>query len=71
MARCFEYESKRLESPECYFNSISNEFLAKREKIVQALKDCGMKPVIPDGGYFILADFSRYGLLVKQDSSSK
>lgn len=63
VARCFEYELKRLNSPECYFNSISNEFLGKRDRIVQVLKECGMKPIVPDGGYFILADYSQLGLL--------
>ncbi|CAF1181889.1 unnamed protein product [Adineta steineri] len=59
IARCFEYELERLNSPECYFNSISSEFLEKRNKLVEVLKECGMKPVVPDGGYFILADFSQ------------
>ncbi len=62
VARCFEYELKRLNTPECYFNSISNEFLEKRDKLVQVLKECGMKPVVPDGGYFVLADYSQLGL---------
>jgi kynurenine--oxoglutarate transaminase/cysteine-S-conjugate beta-lyase/glutamine--phenylpyruvate transaminase len=65
IARCFEYESQRLNSPECYFNSISSEFLPRRDKIVQALKECEMKPVVPDGGYFILADYSQLGLFLK------
>ncbi|CAF4519777.1 unnamed protein product, partial [Rotaria socialis] len=47
VARCFEYELKRLNSPECYFNYISKELLEKRDKLVQVLKECGMKPVIP------------------------
>jgi kynurenine--oxoglutarate transaminase/cysteine-S-conjugate beta-lyase/glutamine--phenylpyruvate transaminase len=34
----------------------------KRDKIVQVLKECGMKPIVPDGGYFILADYSQLGL---------
>ena len=37
------------------------EFLEKRDKFIQALKDCGMKPVVPDGGYFVLADYSQIG----------
>ncbi|CAF0948971.1 unnamed protein product [Rotaria sordida] len=60
VARCFEYELKRINSSECYFNSISNEFLKKCDKLVQALKECGMKSVIPDGGYFILVDYSQF-----------
>ncbi|CAF3478975.1 unnamed protein product [Rotaria socialis] len=68
VARCFEYELKRLNSPECYFNYISKELLEKRDKLVQVLKECGMKPVIPDGGYFILADFSEFGDQFQSDA---
>ena len=46
---------------------MSSEFLEKRDKIVEALQGCGMKPVVPDGGYFILADFSHFGLIKKQE----
>ncbi|CAF1580147.1 unnamed protein product, partial [Didymodactylos carnosus] len=60
VARCFEHELKRLNSPDCYFNSISNELLEKRDRIVQVLKECGMKPIVPDGGYFILADWTKF-----------
>ncbi|CAF4600025.1 unnamed protein product [Rotaria sp. Silwood2] len=59
VARCFEYELKRLNSPECYLNSVSNEFLEKRNQFAEVLKECGMKPIVPDGGYFILANFSQ------------
>jgi kynurenine--oxoglutarate transaminase/cysteine-S-conjugate beta-lyase/glutamine--phenylpyruvate transaminase len=62
IARCFEYELTRLNSPECFFHSISKELISKRDKLVQVLHECGMKPIIPDGGYFILTDFSRFGL---------
>jgi kynurenine--oxoglutarate transaminase/cysteine-S-conjugate beta-lyase/glutamine--phenylpyruvate transaminase len=65
VARCFEYEFKRLNSSKCYFNSISKELVEKRDKIARALQECGMKPIVPDGGYFILADFSRFGLYQK------
>ena len=37
--------------------------LAKRDKLIQALKECGMKPVVPDGGYFVVANYSQFGLL--------
>jgi kynurenine--oxoglutarate transaminase/cysteine-S-conjugate beta-lyase/glutamine--phenylpyruvate transaminase len=62
VARCFEYELKRLNSPECYFNSISNEFIDKRDKLIKVLEECGMKPVVPDGGYFVIANYSHLGL---------
>ncbi|CAF4707064.1 unnamed protein product, partial [Rotaria sp. Silwood2] len=65
VARCFEYELKRLNSPECYLNSVSNEFLEKRNQFAEVLKECGMKPIVPDGGYFILANFSQIGLFLR------
>ena len=37
------------------------EFLEKRDKFIQVLKECGMKPVVPDGGYFVLANYSHIG----------
>lgn len=69
MARCLEYELPRLNSPECYFHSISEEFRAKRDRFAEILDECGMKPIIPDGGYFMLADFSRFGLFRKRIES--
>jgi len=55
----FEAELKRLDSPECYFNSISTELVSKRDFMVQFLQDAGMKPIVPQGGYFLLADWSQ------------
>ena len=60
IARCFELENSRLGSPESYFKSISTELKPKRDYLVKLLVDAGLKPVIPEGGYFILADFSKF-----------
>ncbi|CAF2776720.1 unnamed protein product [Rotaria sp. Silwood2] len=60
VARCFEYELKRLNSAESYLNSVSTEFLQKRNQFAEVLKECGMRPIVPDGGYFILAYFSQF-----------
>lgn len=53
----FEHELKRLASPECYFNSISRELVSKRDKMVAFLGEIGMKATVPQGGYFLLADW--------------
>ena len=58
LGRCFELELSRLDSEECYFNSISNELKPKRDRIVNLLIEAGLTPVIPEGGYFIMADIS-------------
>ena len=59
--RAFEYEMSRMGTPECYFTSISTDLKRKRDYIAQVLRDVGMNPVIPEGGYFIMADWSKLG----------
>lgn len=61
IAIAFEAELRRLSTPECYFNSISVELTAKRDYMVRFLKEAGMNPIVPEGGYFLLADWSSLG----------
>ena len=63
VARAFETELARLEAPECYFKSISVDLQARRDMIVSILNEAGMAPVVPEGGYFIMADWSAYSKL--------
>jgi len=49
--------------------SISVDLASKRDFIADTLREVGMKPVIPEGGYFIMADWS--GLADKIDLSSE
>ncbi|XP_043242761.1 kynurenine aminotransferase-like isoform X1 [Amphibalanus amphitrite] len=59
LARSFEHEMSLMGSPECYFTSLANDELRpKRDYMAQFLTDCGMKPVIPEGGYFMVADWT-------------
>ena len=51
----------RLESPDCYFRSISVDLQKKRDYIAKILNDAGMDPVVPEGGYFIMANWSKLG----------
>lgn len=44
--------------PECYFSSLSEELECKRDRLAAILKDVGMTPVIPEGGYLMLVDVS-------------
>ena len=70
MGRCFEYElSRGLDSPDCYFNSISVELRPKRDRIVKLLIEAGLTPVIPEGGYFIMADISNIAKDFKSDEN--
>ena len=69
VARAFEHEMARMGQPDCYFTSISTDLQKKRDFIVDILKDVGFNPVIPEGGYFIMADWSH--LAPKIDLSSE
>ena len=51
----------RLESPDCYFRSISVDLQKKRDYIAKILTEAGMDPVVPEGGYFIMANWSKLG----------
>lgn len=61
VARGFELEMSRMDRPECYFNSIAVDLQKKRDHIARVLAEVGLTPVIPEGGYFIMADWSKLG----------
>lgn len=59
-----ELETARLDKKdECYLYTLPNdELLPKRNRMIEALKGAGMEPIVPDGGYFILADWTKLGV---------
>ncbi|CAK1548113.1 unnamed protein product [Leptosia nina] len=69
VARSFEFELSRINTPECYFNSITRELISKRDYLVKVLRENGFNPTVPDGGYFIIADWTK--LKDKIDLSSE
>ena len=50
----------RIDCPECFFNSIGPDLQKKRDAIAKVLEDIGLNPVVPEGGYFIMADWSKF-----------
>uniref|UniRef100_A0A1B6C996 Aminotransferase class I/classII large domain-containing protein n=2 Tax=Clastoptera arizonana TaxID=38151 RepID=A0A1B6C996_9HEMI len=58
VARGFELELSRLGTPECYFESLAKELEAKRDYMEAFLLDVGMIPTVPEGGYFMMADWT-------------
>ncbi|XP_009633394.1 kynurenine--oxoglutarate transaminase 3 [Egretta garzetta] len=58
LAQAFWIDYKRMDDPECYFYSLSRELESKRDRMAQLLQEAGLKPVIPDGGYFMIVDVS-------------
>ena len=68
MARALEVETARLNQPECYFKELPQMVERKRDETVQVLREIGLEPIVPDAGYFIMADTAPLG---KTASSTK
>ena len=60
VARAFELELGRLNHPDCYFRSIARDLQDRRDNIASFLGEAGLSPVVPEGGYFIMADITGY-----------
>ncbi|XP_028394651.1 kynurenine--oxoglutarate transaminase 1-like isoform X2 [Dendronephthya gigantea] len=63
-----EREAKLLGSKESYFYEMKTSLLKKRDLTVKILRDAGFDPVVPDGGYFIMADTSKLGVTFSGES---
>lgn len=61
IAIAFETEFKRLDSPTCYFNALPAELRVKRDFMANSLKSIGMKVILPQAGYFVIADWTPLG----------
>lgn len=59
IAAGFEHELTQLGSPDCYFKSIAVELKPKRDKMTKFLVEAGMVPTVPQGGYFMVADWAK------------
>lgn len=60
----YEKELAQLDSPDCYFNKLPTELEAKRDFMAKFLIESGMTPTIPQGGYFMIADWTKLGWLL-------
>jgi len=47
-----------MELGDAYYQDLLQEYRAKREKICGALSRAGIKPHVPQGAYYVLADIS-------------
>lgn len=64
IARSFEIEIDRFNSPDCYFRSLARELTEKRDFMANFLREAGMTPIIPEGSYFMLANWTKLGNIV-------
>ncbi|XP_071946681.1 kynurenine--oxoglutarate transaminase 3-like isoform X2 [Antedon mediterranea] len=66
-----EMELARFDQPDCYLTSLAEEMEKKRDKICLVLKEIGLEPIVPDGGYFVLADVSKINIDFDDGTSDK
>jgi kynurenine--oxoglutarate transaminase/cysteine-S-conjugate beta-lyase/glutamine--phenylpyruvate transaminase len=57
-AIAFEKAMTTLNQKNCVFKSTSKELIVKRNYMAKILCDAGMEPLIPEGGYFMIADWT-------------
>uniref|UniRef100_A0A8C0VWX5 Kynurenine aminotransferase 1 n=1 Tax=Cyanistes caeruleus TaxID=156563 RepID=A0A8C0VWX5_CYACU len=60
VAQGFQRELRLYGKPESYFVQLPKELQQKRDWLVQSLDGVGMKPIIPEGTYFLVADISQF-----------
>ncbi|XP_077643918.1 kynurenine--oxoglutarate transaminase 1 isoform X3 [Lonchura striata] len=60
VAQGFQRELMLYGKPESYFVQLPKELQQKRDWLIQSLDGVGMKPIIPEGTYFLVADISPF-----------
>ncbi|NWX06366.1 KAT1 transaminase, partial [Caloenas nicobarica] len=60
VAQGFQRELELYGKPESYFIQFPKELQQKRDWLVQSLDAVGMKPIVPEGTYFLVADISEF-----------
>lgn len=58
IAWCLEEAEKEYEGHESYFHWLRAQYTRKREMLAEGLRAAGLTPIIPEGGFFIMADTS-------------
>ncbi|XP_026323345.1 kynurenine--oxoglutarate transaminase 3 [Hyposmocoma kahamanoa] len=59
LAQAFEIELTRQDTPDSIFTVTSRELQPKRDFLVKALRENGFNPTVPEGGYFVVADWTK------------
>ncbi|XP_073496153.1 kynurenine--oxoglutarate transaminase 1 isoform X1 [Phyllobates terribilis] len=60
VAHGFQTELERLGKSDCYFIQLRDELQKKRDRLYRCLTEVGMKPIMSQGSYFMIADISRF-----------
>merc|ERR550534_2386676 len=70
VARAFAHEISVFGKEESYFQELPAELLAKRDRLADILRETGFTPIIPNGGYFMIADASNIDVDLSSEDPS-
>lgn len=59
VARAFEQQINSLDTPDSYFHSLPKELNSKKQYLFKVLQDNGFDPIMPEGGYFMIANWAK------------
>ncbi|CAN9504432.1 unnamed protein product [Ophioblennius macclurei] len=71
VAQGFEREYQLFGTPESYFQQLPAMLHHKRKKLASCLQSAGLQPIMPEGGYFMVADISSIKVDFKDQSSEE
>ncbi|XP_047380441.1 kynurenine--oxoglutarate transaminase 1 isoform X3 [Sciurus carolinensis] len=60
VAKSFEWEQLHMGQPGSYFAEFPKAMQRNRDHMIHSLQTVGLKPVVPHGGYFLIADISDF-----------
>jgi kynurenine--oxoglutarate transaminase/cysteine-S-conjugate beta-lyase/glutamine--phenylpyruvate transaminase len=66
----FEIEIERMDNPDSFWKELAEMLEPKRDRMSAFLSSVSMNPTIPEGGYFMIADFSKLAERVDLSSES-
>ncbi|KAK2191582.1 hypothetical protein NP493_50g00009 [Ridgeia piscesae] len=69
MAMGMEHELPLIGKKECYYSVLPAQIRPKRDRIIKLLSEVGMIATVPDGTYFVVADFSNLDVKLDETSS--
>lgn len=60
VAQCFEREQQHFGQTSSYFLQLPQAMKPNRDHMIRSLQSVGLKPLIPQGSYFLIADISDF-----------
>lgn len=62
LSEAFDVEIAKLGKQDCYFAELPRLLYRKRDETLAVLREVGFDPIVPEGGYFVLADVSKFNV---------